>query len=91
MTKFVKLKDFIASKKPEFALYLLNGRLFQQIEFCNYSEFTARINEVHDWMKGKTFKSDPIDINEIFQESYQIFLSKFLFYYFESPISLLIL
>lgn len=69
LNKFIKLKEYISSKKPEFSLYLINQKLIKKIEFCSSNDFSIRINEISDLLQGQTFKNDPIELNEIFIEA----------------------
>lgn len=70
LIKFVKLKEYISYKKPEFALYLINQTINLQIEYCNSNDFLIKLNEINDLLQGNSFINSPIDLNEIFVEAY---------------------
>jgi len=63
------LKDYISYNKPEFSLYLINQKLFLQIEFINSDNFLIKLNEISENIKGISFRNDPIMLNEIFYEA----------------------
>lgn len=69
LIKFVKLKEYISQKKPEFTLYLINQKLIQQIELCNSNDFLLKLNEINDLLQGHSFRNEPIQLNEIFIEA----------------------
>ncbi len=71
---FVKLKDYISYKKPEFCLYLINEKIIQHIEFCNLNDFLIRLNEINDILQGSSFRKEPVQLNEIFVEAYLIYI-----------------
>jgi len=49
---------------------LINQKFFQYIEFCISGEFLLKTNELSDYLKGQSYRSEAIEINEIFIEGY---------------------
>jgi len=68
---FVKLKDYISVRSPDFALYTYSESLKKEIDFMKISEFISNLNKVKYNLKtyiyfGKSF----IDVASIFSEAF---------------------
>jgi hypothetical protein len=68
---FVKLKDYISIKSPEFALYTYSDCLKKEIDFMKISEFISNLNQVKYNLKTYIyFGKSIVDLSHIFSEAF---------------------